>query len=154
MGRQLGKLLKITFYDLDKWIEKEEGKSVAEIFQLKGEKYFREKEKLCLRELLNGEKKVIALGGGSVCNNVNLEFVKNNSLLIYLKLDAKFLAERLEKEKSQRPLIKNLEKAELKSFVEKHLSEREHFYLQAHLVVNALHLTAQQLRDSILGFQK
>jgi shikimate kinase (EC 2.7.1.71) len=45
VGKILSEKLNIPFYDLDYEIEKEEGRTINEIFKESGEAYFREIEK-------------------------------------------------------------------------------------------------------------
>ena len=64
VGTTLAKVLGIDFVDLDAYIEIEEGKSIAEIFNAKGEIYFRKKEREYLRQLLSGEGDFVLSTGG------------------------------------------------------------------------------------------
>ena len=64
---------------------------------------------------------------------------------IYLKIEIEDLLERLETEKSQRPLIKNKSAEELKGFIGLTLLERERFYKQASFIVDAKNITAKEI---------
>jgi shikimate kinase len=66
IGRTLAKKLRRRFVDLDRVIEKSEGRKVREIFEHKGEAYFRQLEKQALAEVLEKNNQIIATGGGSV----------------------------------------------------------------------------------------
>ena len=66
VGRTLAKKLKRRFVDLDKYIEKKQGMKIREIFEQKGEAYFRAVEKECLAEVLSEENQIIATGGGVI----------------------------------------------------------------------------------------
>ena len=57
IGAFLAEKLQIPFYDLDKEIEKETQNSIAELFQIRGEIYFRKKENEVLKKML--DKKMI-----------------------------------------------------------------------------------------------
>ncbi|MFN5829806.1 MAG: shikimate kinase, partial [Bacteroidota bacterium] len=67
VGKKLAAQLNYTFIDLDSYIEKQEGRSISELFNEHGENYFREVEHQCLQTLLKLEKLVIACGGGTPC---------------------------------------------------------------------------------------
>ncbi|GIV28607.1 MAG: shikimate kinase [Bacteroidia bacterium] len=127
----------ISFIDLDEYIENKEKTSISEIFESKGEKYFREIETKYLIEVLNiKENSVIALGGGTICFNNNLQIVKENCWLIALLPPLDILLERLWNDKIKRPLLKNIStKEELKIYIQNKLNERMPFYLQADWVV-------------------
>jgi len=127
----------IPFVDLDEYIEQKEKSSIASIFENKGESYFREIETEYLKEILNlSEQYIIALGGGTICFNNNLQIVLQHSWLIALMPPVDILIQRLWNEKEKRPLIKNFStQEELKKFIGQKLSERNKFYLQADIIV-------------------
>jgi len=66
VGRVLARYLRKGFFDLDAWLEKKNGKSVAEVFKQKGEPYFREQEQQGIAYLQNVRQHVVALGGGTL----------------------------------------------------------------------------------------
>lgn len=154
-GKKLAIIDGLAFFDLDKYIEEKEKTTIQSIFDTAGENYFRELETKYLKELATNNKQcVIALGGGTVCFNNNIELAKENGLLVYIKMSADSLAERLSKSKQKRPLIKKLESKELHTFISNKLNEREFFYSQSHLVVNGLGLTPKKLSKLILDGKK
>lgn len=66
VGRLLAQQTGLPFADTDDLISKREGSTVAEVFQTKGEPYFREIERAVVTDLLEGNPAVVALGGGAV----------------------------------------------------------------------------------------
>lgn len=140
VGKTLAEEKGLPFFDLDEQIAVAEGKSIPEIFQSSGEIYFRKKESEVLEALMNSEDDfVLALGGGTPCYANNLKRLLENprTHLIYLKASLKELVARLEKEKSERPLISHLESAELlEDFVRKHLFERTYYYNQSEVIID------------------
>ncbi len=118
--------------DLDAYIEENEKTSIKEIFEKKGEIYFRKIENKYLKELLKSDENIIiAVGGGTPCYANNMELIKKNADSIYLKATISTLYDRLISEKEKRPLIKNIKDKDLKEFIAKHLFERNNFYNQA-----------------------
>lgn len=103
MGKMLAEKLNRKFFDIDKLIEEEEGKTIPEIFEEKGEDYFRNLETGVLKDLSKKNGLVIASGGGTPLREENRDYILQNSLVIYLKRDLENL------ETSGRPLSKNLE---------------------------------------------
>jgi shikimate kinase len=106
VGKRLAEYLGYAFVDTDHEIEKKENKSVREIFEKKGEGYFRQ----CERDVITGlvpsqTKTVVALGGGLLMDQKNLELVCQSGYLIYLKTDLSTVTERL-KYDTARPLFK------------------------------------------------
>ena len=133
VGKGLAEAMGIPFMDLDAYIEEKLGKTIPEIFEEKGQIYFRKKEHELLREVLDTQKNlVLALGGGAPCYAGNMELLLSyTSRVFYLMLTLKQLAKRLQYESEKRPLIAHLKPAELPDFIGKHLFERVKFYDQA-----------------------
>ena len=85
------------------------------------------------------------MGGGAVCFNDNLNLVKKNGLLIYIKLSPLVLTNRIIKSKIKRPLLQNLNRKELLTEIKKLLLKRKIFYEQAHLIINDLNLNPKNV---------
>ncbi|NWF49844.1 MAG: shikimate kinase [Ignavibacteriaceae bacterium] len=95
IGPILANTIGWDFFDLDDVIEKKERKKVREIFEEKGEEYFRKVETECLTELSLRENLVISLGGGTVASDKNCSIIKNTGVLIYLKSSPEMAYKRL-----------------------------------------------------------
>ena len=149
LGREFAKLMKYKFIDTDALIEEKKKKSIAQLFAVEGEEYFRQLEKKTLQGLLKESKSVIATGGGLPCYSDNMEIMKKNGLTIYLEAGAGFLFHRLIREKKDRPLISNLSDIELMEFITGMLVKRVSFYEQAALKVNAEKITAEKIKEKI-----
>lgn len=127
MGKMLAEKLKRDFYDTDKLIEEEEGKTIPEIFEEKGEDYFRNLESKILKDLSKRNGLVIATGGGTPLREGNRYYILQNSLVIYLNRNLENL------ETSGRPLSKNLD--DLKNLYK----ERKEIYEDlAHIKVDVI----------------
>lgn len=151
LGKALAKAKNIPFTDLDDYISQRENASVQEIFNTKGEVYFRKKEAQYLKELLESDTEgVLALGGGTPCYGENMTLIQQSgSISVYLKYQHRTLSERLAKDK-QRPLLKNIRKEELEDFIRKHLFERAPFYLQANFTLPMDGLTLSESLEKLL----
>lgn len=132
IGKLLSESLHVPFYDLDHLIETNLNLKINEIFEQKGELFFRKKEREILMEFLNTtENYVLALGGGTPCYYDNFELYPSSTIhSIYLKASVSTLLERLRVQKVSRPLISRFNEEELEEFVAKHLFERSYFYHQ------------------------
>lgn len=106
VGREIAKKMNMIFYDTDKIIEEQEGKTVSDIFEKNGEKYFRELENRVAIALKNAENAVIATGGGFVINPQNIDLMRQNGVIINLKTNPEIIAERIESGRGSRPLMK------------------------------------------------
>lgn len=117
--------------DLDREIAVRENATIAEIFQKKGELYFRRLERQMLEEILKeGNTAILSLGGGTPAYFDNIELIRNATKSFYLQASIPTLVNRLLKQKAKRPLIANVRDEDLPEFVAKHLFERLPYYTQ------------------------
>lgn len=105
VGMAVAKKLNLMFYDTDKIIEEQEGKTISEIFEEFGEKYFRDLENKLAINLKNIENAVIATGGGFVINPQNIELMRQNGVIVNLKTTPEIIESRMNTAKSTRPLL-------------------------------------------------
>ena len=141
-GRLWGQQAGMSFFDLDEVIEQQEHKTIAEIFEQNGEVYFRQKETEVLKTFLEKKNCIIACGGGTPCFNNNMQWMNEHGTTVYLSATADDIVKRVITEQEKRPLIKDLHPAELLSFVEKKLKEREPFYTTAKIILPVNAITA------------
>ena len=153
IGRLLSKKLNINFIDLDDYIERQLEKSISTIFEEHGEIYFRKMEHNFVKELMSKKDSfILSTGGGTPCYSQNMEVINSKSTnVFYLKLSIAALVERLTLEKEHRPLIKNIETAEMAEFIGKHLFERSFYYQQATNSISCDNKTPDQVVDEIIG---
>ena len=151
-GKQLAAHLMLPFFDLDACIIEQEKKSVAEIFTEFGEEYFRRKERKTLEALTETHPAMIlSCGGGTPCFFNNIGFMKKNGTVVWLNTPVENLLERLLKEKTHRPLIKEIPDEELKSYIIRKLNERRMYYQQADVTVsNENDIAINELIQTIL----
>lgn len=105
LGVKLSYRLRMPVEDTDKLIERQEGRSVNEIFADDGEEYFRRLETELLEEL--GEKsggRIYSVGGGTPVREENRRLLKRLGKVIYLKTSPETVYERLQGD-SARPLL-------------------------------------------------
>ncbi len=153
-GKKLARALSYGFLDLDSRIEKNQGKSISQIFEEKGEEGFREIEREELHKSFELKDYVVALGGGTPCFFDNLEQINRHGLSVYLKLNARSLAMRLQQSKTSRPLIKGMNEGELFEYVQQQLGEREKFYNRSHLIVKGENLDIKELKKILQQLAK
>ena len=153
IGKLISEALNVSFYDLDHLIETDLNLKVNEIFEQKGELFFRKKEREVLMEFLNTtDTYVLALGGGTPCYYDNFELYQLESIhSVYLKASVTTLLERLKSEKASRPLVARLNEEELQEFVAKHLFERNYFYHQVETVISIDNKSASEIVFEIVS---
>lgn len=104
IGKLLSQRLEYSFLDTDDCIlESSCFSSISEIFEVKGESYFRRIECERLNELPVGNY-VIATGGGIIIADENIQSMKNQGIVIYLSSTIDNLVNNLS-ESSDRPLL-------------------------------------------------
>lgn len=138
VGVELSARLNLPFLDSDREIEKKVGLGVSQIFEQKGESYFRALEQQFLQHLTI-EASVVACGGGLPCFFNNMELLKEKGIVIYLDAKPERLYQRI-KGDGLRPMLHDFEAfVRLKAL-------REETYRKAHLM-----LDAAQPKDQIIA---
>ena len=129
-GKKVAGEMNLRFIDLDKEIGATEGISINEIFEKKGENYFREIESSLLKDLtLRHSRFIMATGGGAPCFFDNMDFMNANGITFYIKAEVTDLLERLsDKGISKRPLLKDVRPEDLFTELEDKLRSRQVFY--------------------------
>ncbi len=141
VGPILANTIGYGFVDLDRVIEETEGVTVAEVFRLRGEEYFRTREREAIARLSREPGRVIALGGGALIDPVNFETVIATGILVYLRLPKDVLFRRLER-REDRPLLRDaaggcLPGEQLRERFEALYRVREPLYARADLILDA-----------------
>jgi shikimate kinase len=140
IGPILANTLGWDFYDLDIAIEQKEGKKISRIFEENGEEYFRNLEKELLKVLAVKENVVVALGGGTITNQENIDFLKELGKIIYIKVSAESVYNRLRFKRDRPILIRNgltnLSKDEFIDKIKQLISDRNQYYEQADIIIN------------------
>lgn len=143
---------KLGFIDLDEEIQMGEGGSVVDIFESKGEDYFRTVEAKKLREMATAKSSIIACGGGTPCFHDNIKWMNEHGISVYISATPDEILRRLIKGQQQRPLIKKLSQAELLFFIQQKLKEREPFYNQSNIVLPSADITELTFEEKILTY--
>ncbi|TKC04724.1 shikimate kinase [Pedobacter polaris] len=147
-AKQLANRLNCPVIDLDAEIVAQEGKTIAEYFAENGETAFRELESQTLKTFPYPETCVIATGGGLPCFFDNMEWMNAHGKTIYLQMTPPQLASRLHN-REKRPLLKGMDDEQLLAFIEMKLTERDIYYNQAQIIVNAFDLDVEILEEKL-----
>ena len=145
IGYLLSKNINFNFLDVDKFIEKEAGLKIYDIFKKKGEIYFRNLEEKVTLKLLKGNEKIISLGGGGFLNkNIRKEILKNH-ISFWLNWNNSTIINRIKKSK-KRPIAFNSNENILK----KMMIERSNIYSEAKFKINCETLSKNVIVKKIL----
>ena len=132
VGQYLAQHRGWPFTDLDRLIEKQEGRKIAAIFQNSGEAAFRRLESQALRQLLNARPSslphIVALGGGAYAQEENSRMIgEAGGVVVFLDAPVDELLRRCRAERgAERPLLR--EEAVFRRLYE----ERKPYYSRAH----------------------
>ena len=105
LARVVSKKRSLKFVDIDLNIRRKNSMTIAEIFEKKGEKFFRKEEEKEVLQSLKKNNCVIALGGGAFINKIVRENILKNAISIWLDINIETLNSRI-KQNYKRPLLK------------------------------------------------
>lgn len=139
LGPILANTLGYDFVDLDAFIEARAGMPVPEIFRTMGEGSFRELERTAVHEMGTRTATVIALGGGALAHEDNLQFVRTHGVLVYLQISPQEAYRRM-RNKMNRPMLRDeageqLSDEALQARIKGLMELRERYYRQADVIV-------------------
>ncbi len=147
IGRLLSHALEnFVFADTDELIVKREKLSINEIFNIKGENYFRDLETQILKEVLESDGQIISTGGGIVKSDYNIMLLKEKSIVIYLRAESEELYKRVINN-NERPLLNT---DDVLSKIKTLLTERESLYLKAHIKIDTSNKNPDIIVNEIL----
>lgn len=147
-AKQLAHRLDCPVIDLDAVMVAREGQSIADYFASHGEAAFRELESQTLKTYAYPETCIVATGGGLPCFFDNMDWMNAHGITVYLQMTPPQLVSRLHN-REKRPLLKGMDDEQLLEFIIKKLDERNAFYNQAKVIVNAFDLDAEKLEEAI-----
>ncbi len=147
VGELLARHMTAPFYELDRLIENDAGLSLAEIFDLEGEEYYRALEEKTLEKVLKRKPGIIAAGGGLVMNPTALFMLKLNASIVWLQAAPEALLARVRSSKDQSRLGAYPQASkQLKAI----LDRRTPYYAQADLVIDTTRKSPEAIVDAIV----
>lgn len=117
-GRALAERTGMELVDMDSLIEKQQGKTIPDIFAQDGEAAFRAMERRMVQELSKRSGLVISTGGGIVLNPENITDFEKTGLVVCLTASPETIFQRLENDTS-RPLLSGDKKGQISALLEK-----------------------------------
>ena len=131
LGKIVAKKQKLKFIDIDMNVEQKNSMTIKEIFETKGEKFFRKEEEKEMLKSLEKNDCVIALGGGAFMNRTLRENILKNTISIWLNVDIKTLNKRT-KWNQKRPLLKEVNNS--KKLTELYAERKDIYKLADHKI--------------------
>lgn len=148
VGLKLSYRLRRTVIDTDKEIEREEKRSISDIFASDGEGYFRDRETACLKKLMeNSDNQIISVGGGLPMREENRRLLHELGQVFYLRASAETIYDRV-KHDTTRPLLQG---DDPKNKIRTLLDERDTYYREAaDIIVDVDNKEFEQILDEIV----
>lgn len=145
IGSLVSKKLNLNFFDIDLEIEKNLKMKISEIFQEKGENFFRDIEEKITIKKLKQKNSVISLGGGAFQNNEIRKNILSSHLSFWLKWEDETLIKRI-KNSRKRPLAFIAKEAELKEL----MKMRKKFYEKATFTIKCDNLSKKEIVKKVI----
>ena len=115
IGTELAKMMGYAFADTDSMIEKNENRTINEIFATDGEAYFRDVETQMAKTVSEMGNTVVSTGGGMVLRSENVEYMRKNGIVFYLDTDFDVIIQRLKNAAATRPLANGVDEEALRT---------------------------------------
>ena len=145
ISRLLSDITNQNVVDTDKLIEKETKLEIKDIFQKKGENFFRKIEEKITLNSLKFSNNIIAIGGGAFLNDKIREKIRNNCISVWLKCSEQTLISRIKNSK-KRPKAYLLKDKDLIKLI----NNRSKIYSKADYKINCDSLTKKEITNKIL----
>ena len=145
IGNLVSKKLDLPFIDIDELIIRNTGMNISEIFEKKGERYFRYLEEKITLKCLKKAKNVVSLGGGGFINNKIRKEVLTNHFSFWLNWDELILIKRVKNSK-KRPIAFKSTDQEIRSIIK----SRSKIYSHAQFKINCNKLTKNEIVKKII----
>ncbi|HSJ89962.1 MAG TPA: 3-dehydroquinate synthase [Anaerolineales bacterium] len=164
VGKTLARNLKLPFIDSDQVIEENAGMTIFQIISQQGETACRDLETAALKQIVQHEESVIALGGGALLRQENRTLIESNGSIIFLEADFETLQGRLHSDSNKRPLLAGSLSEKLTTLLTKRQEHYDSFPLrfdanqaperiaeQIQVALGRFHLSAMAEYDVIVG---
>lgn len=147
IARALCKMYGMTQMEMDMQIELEEGMKISQIFEEKGEEYFRKKETELLEHCTGMKKLVVSCGGGAAMRECNVAEMKKNGKIVMLSATPETVYERV-KNSHDRPLLEgNMNVGYIRELLE---IRRPKYEKAADIIVKTDGRTAEEIAKEIM----
>ena len=145
IGHLVSKKLNLPFIDIDSLIVENTRMNISEIFEKKGENYFRNLEEKITLRYLKKTKHIISLGGGGFINTKIRKEVLTNHFSFWLNWDDAILIKRIKGSK-KRPLVFKSTDQEIRAIIK----ARSGIYSSAQFKINCNKLTKTEIVKKII----
>jgi len=151
VARKLAERLGIPAFDSDPEIERQTGKSVAEIFAQDGEPVFRDWEESVIAEILaNPNPLVLATGGGAILRASTRERLRQAGRVIWLTATPETILQRITSDVASKTMRPNLTSLPMHEEIVTVLEQRKPLYAEtAHETIDTDSRTIDEITETI-----
>jgi XRE family aerobic/anaerobic benzoate catabolism transcriptional regulator len=147
VGRRLARRLRVPFVELDRRIEQAANLSLAELFSLHGEGYYRRLERDALIGLLEEQRPIVlAAGGGIVTSPETYALLRRSTMTIWLRASPEDHWNRVLRQGDRRPMTDH---PQAMSDLRALLAAREPLYASASHIIDTTGRNVDQVVEEI-----
>jgi XRE family aerobic/anaerobic benzoate catabolism transcriptional regulator len=152
VGRRLARRLRVPFVELDRRIEQAANLSLAELFSLHGEAYYRRLEREVLQAVLDDQRPIVlATGGGLVTASDTFAMLRRSTLTIWLRATPEDHWNRVLRQGDRRPMTDHPQAmSDLRSL----LLAREPLYAAAAHTIDTSGRPVDRIVEEIAGLSR
>lgn len=152
IGRRLARRLRAPFVELDRRIEQAANLSLAEVFSLYGEEYYRRMEREVLKAVLDERRPmVLATGGGIVTAPDTYALLRRSALTVWLRATPEDHWNRVVRQGDRRPMADHPQAmSDLRSI----LAARDPLYAAAAQTVDTTGKPVDRIVEEIAGLAR
>ena len=152
VGRRLARRLRVPFVELDRRIEQAANLSLAELFSLHGEAYYRRLERDALQVVLDDQRPIVlATGGGLVTSSDTFTLLRRSALTIWLRATPEDHWNRVLRQGDRRPMTDHPQAmSDLRSL----LAAREPLYASAAHTIDTSGRPVDRIVEEIAGLSR
>ncbi len=147
----LGQRLDMKAVDADVVLEQRASRTIADIFATDGEGTFRDLETEVVRDLAQGDRQVLGLGGGAVLREENRKAIASAGFTVWLQASIETIDRRMRGDDSTSTKRPNLTRSGGLTEIEEVLTARTPLYEAcADAIVDTENKTPEQVADEIV----
>ena len=155
IGAELAVEMDYHFWDLDVEIEINEGLTIPQMFEQRGEEMFRKAEKSNLNSLTNQRKSfLLSTGGGTPCYHDNIDFMNKNGTTVFINTNIHKIVKNVMKQQGSRPMFKDLTEDQIYQRMQMLLKSRFPTYAKAHIIVEDKDVNVLAIKQKLLEVSK
>ena len=155
VAHKLANRLGLPVFDSDPEIERQAGKSIANIFSQDGESAFRDWEESVIAEILaRSHPLVLATGGGAILRASTRERLRQSGRVIWLTATPETILHRITNDAATATMRPNLTSLPMREEIVTVLERRKPFYAEAaHEIIDTDTRTVEEIVEIILACQ-